>query len=142
MKNVCYLFSILLLFITCDKTSDKPISANATLIEGIWIQNEAFISEGGPQYWFDVDNGEEIEFNDDGTFTSNRFTECITGNFSLEENNLFLKYDCDGFETQSENEDGFITYDLELFSNYFILTPTSGSICIEGCSYKYQSKNN
>ena len=142
MKNICSLLLLLLLLIDCDKASDKPIPPNATLIEGKWKQNEAYISAGGPQYWIDVDNGEEIEFYNNGTFSSNRFTECTTGTFSLEENKLSLEYDCDGFETQSENGDGFITYDLELFSNHFILTPTSGPICIEGCSYKYQSENN
>ncbi|MBJ2173064.1 hypothetical protein JBL43_02365 [Aureibaculum sp. A20] len=141
MKTSFYLFSILVLFIACDDATDEPLTANETLMVGEWKQNEAYISDGGPQYWIDVENGEEIKFKTDGTFSSNNYTECSTGNFSVNENKLFLEYDCDGFETISENENGIITYNIELYSNYFILTPTSGPICIEGCSYKYQRKN-
>lgn len=61
MKNPCSLLLLLSLLIACDKsTAEKPIPPNANLIEGKWIQDEAFISDGGPQYWVDVDNGEEI----------------------------------------------------------------------------------
>jgi len=140
MKFQYYLIAILLFFIACNETLDEPIPANESLVAGKWKQTEAYISSGGPQYWVNVDNGEEIEFFNDGTFSSNRFTECTVGNFSIEENKLLLEYNCNGFNTQSENEEGFITYELEFYSNYFILTPTSGPICIEGCSYKYQNK--
>ena len=140
MKFQYFLIATLLLFIACDKTIDEAIPADESLIAGKWEQTEAYISSGGPQYWVDVENGEEIEFSDNGTFTSNRFTECMVGNFSIVENKLLLKFNCDGFKTQSENEEGFITYKLEFYSSYFILTPTSGPICIEGCSYKYQNK--
>ncbi len=127
-------------FIACDKKMDGPLTANKSLIVGKWKQTKAYISSGGPQYWVDTENGEEIEFFENGTFSSDRFTECIAGNFSIEENKLLLEYNCIGFNTESENEDGFITYKLEFFLDYFILTPTSGPVCIEGCSYKYQNK--
>ena len=140
MKFQYYLIATLLFFIACNETMDEPIPANKSLIVGKWKKTEAFISSGGPQYWVDVENGEEIEFFDNGTFSSNRFTECMVGNFSIKENKLLLEYNCNGFNTQLENEEGFITYELEFYSNYFILTPTSGPICIEGCSYKYQNK--
>ncbi|MEB8346792.1 hypothetical protein OO010_12090 [Flavobacteriaceae bacterium KMM 6898] len=140
MKVKYYLIAALLFFIACDKSKDEPITADESLMVGKWEQTEAFISAGGPQYWVDVENGEEIEFFENGTFSSNRFTKCRIGKFSIVENKLFLEYDCDGFDTQSENDEGFITYELEFSSNYFILTPTSGPICIEGCSYKYQKK--
>ena len=119
---------------------DKPLTANESLIVGKWKQTKAYISSGGPQYWVDTEDGEEIEFFENGTFSSNRFSECTTGNFSIVENKLLLKYKCIGFSTEAENDDGFITFNLEFFSDYFILTPTSGPICIEGCSYKYQKK--
>lgn len=88
MKNLCSLLLLLFLLTACGKADDKPISPNANLLEGKWKQNEAFISAGGPQYWVDVENGEEIDFYSNGTFSSNRFTECSTGTFSLEENIL------------------------------------------------------
>ena len=139
MKSRYYFITALLFFIACDKTEDEPITPDESLMVGKWKLAEAYISSGGPQYWVDTENGEEIEFFENGTFSSDRFTECTTGNFSIEEDKLLLEYNCTGFDAESEDEEGFITYRLELFSDYFIITPTSGPICIEGCSYKYQS---
>lgn len=140
MKLKYYLISTLLFFMACDKTNE-PINVDEYLIAGLWQKTEAYISAGGPQYWIDVENGEEIEFFENGTFISDRFDECNTGNYSIEDNELFLEYNCIGFNTDFENEEGFITYQLEFYSDYFILTPTSGPICTEGCSSKYQNKN-
>ena len=140
MKLKFYLMTSLLLFIACDNAMNDPITANESLMVGKWKQTKAYISSGGPQYWVDTENGEEIDFFENGTFSSDRFTECVTGNFSIVENKLLLQYNCVGFNPEAENNEGFITYKLEFFSNYFILTPTSGPICIEGCSYKYQKK--
>lgn len=101
---------------------------------------EAFISSGGPQYWVAIENGEDIDFFENGMFSSTRFSDCTTGSFSVEQDILSLRYNCDGFESIAENQDGFITYDLKFEAGSFIATPTSGPICIEGCSYKYQKK--
>ncbi|ALJ03719.1 hypothetical protein APS56_00495 [Pseudalgibacter alginicilyticus] len=140
MKYKTYLITALFsIFFACDENMDELIIANETLIAGTWELTEAHISAGGPQYWIDIENGEEIEFFENGTFTSNRYLECTQGSFSIDENNLSLKYECDDFSSDSENEDGFITYNLKFYSHYFILTRTSGAICIEGCSSKYQS---
>jgi len=140
MKFKLYLIAFSLSFIACDNTMNEPITPDESLMVGKWKQTEAYISSGGPQYWINVENGEEIQFFENGTFSSNKFTDCISGNFSIVENKLLLKYNCIGFNSDSENEEGLITYKLDFFSNYYILTPTSGPICIEGCSYKYQNK--
>lgn len=137
MKYKYFLITALVFFIACDKT-DESIIANETLIAGKWEQTEAYISAGGPQYWIDVENGDEFNFFENGTFSSNKFTECTDGYFSIIENELLLEYDCSEFSTEFENEQGFITYALEFYSDYFIVTPTSGPICTEGCSFKYQ----
>jgi len=139
MKSRYYFITALLFFVACDKTADEPITPDESLMVGKWKLTAAYISSGGSPYWVDTENGVEIEFFENGTFSSNRFTECTTGNFWIEENKLLLEYTCSGFHAESENEEGFITYNLTLYSGYFILTPTSGPICIEGCSYKYQS---
>ena len=122
----------------CIKTVDVPVDADDSTITGTWILTEAYISAGGPQYWVDVEDGETIRLSEDGTFTSDRFTDCDTGDFSVQEDELTLEYACEEFESVSQNEEGLITYRLELFSDYFLLTPTSGPICVEGCSYKYE----
>lgn len=137
--QLCFI-GALLFFIACEKTMDEPITSEESSLVGEWEQTKAYISSGGPQYWIDVENGEIIEFFENGTFSSNRFTDCNSGNFSIEEDELLLEYKCFGFNSESENEEGLITFRLEFFSDYFILTPTSGPICIEGCSYKYQKK--
>ena len=99
MKFKYYLIATLLFFIACDKTMDEPLTEDESLIVGKWKNTEAYISAGGPQYWVDVENGAEIEFFENGTFSSDRFTECITGNFSIEENKLLLDYNCICYKT-------------------------------------------
>ena len=121
-------------------SSDETNKIINTDLTGEWQLTEAYISAGGPQYWVDVENGEELIFFENGLFNSNRFLECTTGTFSTEQNELLLNYDCNGFESEFENEEGFITYDLNFELDYFIVTPTSGPICTEGCSYKYRKK--
>ena len=136
-KSVC-LFVLVFGLYSCGSDETNEI-IDSELI-GEWKLTEAYISAGGPQYWVDVEDGEEIVFFENRIFNSSRYSECTTGVFSLEQNKLLLQYNCDGFESQSENEEGFITYLLEFESDHFIATPISGPICIEGCSYKYQRK--
>ncbi len=139
MKCTYHLLAALLFFSSCDTYESGPIITDEFSIVGKWTLTEAYISSGGPQYWTEVENGEEINFFDNGTFSSNRFTECSKGNFSIVENELLLQYDCEGFDAVSESDEGLITYTLEFYSHYFIVTPTSGPFCIEGCSYKYKN---
>jgi hypothetical protein len=134
-----YLIALLLFLTACNKLLDDSISAEEHLITGKWKQTEAYIISGGPQYWVNIENGEEIEFFENGTFSSTRFAECVSGTFSIKENELLLKYNCRGFKPDAENDEGFITYKLKLLPDYFILTPTSGALCIEGCSVKYHN---
>jgi hypothetical protein len=136
MRKLVYLFILVFSFLSC--TSDDGDKTIDSELIGTWKMTEAFISSGGPQYWVDVENGEDFEFFENGMFSSTRFSECTTGTFSVEQNKLVLQYNCNGFESTSENQDGFITYDLKFEADTFIATPTSGPICIEGCSYKYQ----
>jgi hypothetical protein len=125
---------------SCSKNDEIPESKDLSYdhsILGNWKLVEAYISSGGPQYWVDIESGEEITFLSNGSFESNRFSECKTGEFSIKSNELFLTYTCDGFTSGMENPEGAITYKLTLKSNYLILTPTS-VLCFEGCSYKYK----
>ncbi|WP_405567270.1 lipocalin family protein [Polaribacter sp. Asnod6-C07] len=140
MKIKYYLIITLLFFVACNKTMDESIPVSTSLMVGKWKLTEAYISAGGPQYWVDVENGQELEFFDNETFYSDRFTECMDGKFSVEGSKLLLEYTCDGFDNEAENDEGLITYNLDFFTNYFILTPTSGPLCIEGCSYKYKKE--
>ena len=140
MRPKKFLLVLTLLFIACDKSDEEPTAADYPSIIGKWQLTEAYISSGGLQYWTDVENGEEIDFFENKIFSSNRFAECTTGHFSITKNELCLEYDCSGFNPISENEKGYISYSIEFYKGYLILTPTSGPVCIEGCSYKYENK--
>ena len=144
MKYLLYFVLASVFFISScstnyDTLESKDFSANDNSIIGNWKLVEAYISSGGPQYWVNVENGEEITFTSDELFSSNRFSECTNGDFSIESNELFLNYSCNGFTTGFENPEGAITYKITFESNYLLLTPTS-VICTEGCSYKYIRK--
>ena len=139
MKNIIkFEIASLLIILSfgCDKSDDAGIDSENSII-GSWKLAEAYLSSGGPQYWVTIESGEEFKFLNNGIFSSNKYSECISGNFSTELNKLILNYDCNGFTTGFENSEGAITYEITFESNYFLLTPTS-VICIEGCSYKYK----
>ena len=85
----------------------------------------------------EVEDGVEFVFNSDGSFVSDMFTECMDGSFSVESNNLTLRYECDGFDSGIENEKDEVTYNITFESDHFVLMPTS-VFCIEGCSYRYK----
>jgi len=128
-------------FNSCDKEDDlKGFDQDAFPIEGTWKLTAAYISAGGPQYWTDVKDGEVLNFLSNGSFSSDKFEECSTGSYSVEDGNLILEYDCDGFESGTENGEGQITFKIDYGKNAILLTPTS-ILCIEGCSYKYVKVN-
>lgn len=136
MRNLIYI--LIFSFFSCNSDESGQFE-NFELI-GKWKLTKAFISAGGPQYWVTVEDGEEFVFFKDGTFNSSRYDECTSGTFSTEPNRLFLRYNCEGFESESENTKGFVTFDLKYESDSFVATPTSGPVCIEGCSYRYDRK--
>ncbi|MEP5340080.1 MAG: hypothetical protein ABJL44_11770 [Algibacter sp.] len=127
---------LVMLFFSCD-TKDKIDIPFDNEVIGKWKLFESYISSGGPQYLVDVENGEEFVFFQDGSFSSDRFSDCTDGDFLIQSENLILKYDCDGVNIGSENSNGEITYNVTFESDFLILIPTS-VICIEGCSYRYK----
>jgi len=133
---------ILVLFISvlfgCENNEDA-IDENS--IVGNWKLTAAYISSGGPQYWVSVDDGYQLSFSGNETFTSTQYTECEDGVFFINSDMSVLSflYGCNGFTTAAQNSNGLITYAIKTFDkDSFILTPTSGPICIEGCSYKFE----
>jgi hypothetical protein len=121
--------------------SDEVIPFSEDYLWGKWKNTEALISAGGPHFWISINDGEEIEFFENGTFISNKFNECVTGNYVLEGGTLALEYECAEFTDQSENSEGIITSNLVLKPGFFLLSPTSGPICTEGCQSKYEKIN-
>ena len=122
-------FGIIFLLIVFSFGCQNDEMDNETLI-GSWKQIESSISSGGPQYIIEIENGEELMFFTNGRFTSNRISDCSTGNYFNNSDELFLYYDCSKYEKVQ-------TYQITFESDFLILVPTS-VICIEGCSYKYK----
>lgn len=124
-------------FSACNNDDTDSPNPTDTAILGKWKLTAAYISSGGPQYWVDVEDGEEIEFLSEGSFTSTNYPECKEDGYTLDGENLVLDYDCEDMELVAENEDGLITFHIEFEDGHFLLSPTS-VLCIEGCSYKYE----
>ena len=135
MKNLILIFSILIIFINCanDDTNKQENS-----IIGTWKLIETYGSDGGsnPQ-WSTITNGYSYTFNQSGNFTSNRFSECSEGKYSISGDDLILDYGCNGFTTSIENPEGTFIEKFIFERGNLILTPTYLT-CIEGCGYKFQ----
>lgn len=137
LKKNLILLVVFIIINSCNNFEEEIEPTNQS-ISGKWRLRGGFVSNGGPQYFVENDSNEIIDFFDNGKFQSNKYDKCTEGIFRLEEKKIFFKYECDNFIAQNENEDGFIVYKLELYTDYFLLRPFSGPFCIEGCSYKYE----
>lgn len=124
---------------SCSNSDTTILSENETII-GKWKLTESSISIGGPQIKTPVENGAEFIFIDNENFSSTLFSECNKGKYAIDNNlnELILKYDCETFTSIAQNKNREIIYFYSMKSNYFILSPKSNPICIEGCSYKYE----
>jgi len=139
MKNFIVIILLVTSLISCE--SNDETNLKSTNLIGEWLQVASFGDIGnGSIFEVEIEDGEELAFFENGTFTSDRFAECTTGTFFLEEGTLFLNYSCQGFESEFENEDGFITFGIELESDSFTISPTSGFICIEACGERYERR--
>ena len=130
---------MLLSFTNCSKDDGAKDQDNSII--GTWELIEAYGSDGGsnPQ-WASVDNGYKYTFNENGSFTSNRFLECFEGNYSISEISLTLDYGCSNFDTGIETPAGTFVEKYSFEGTNIILTPTYLG-CIEGCKYKFQKLN-
>ena len=136
LNIVVLLLSVL---IACD--DNEIIDVSQEMILDGWKLTETSFSDGGPnQITIDVEDGFEFVFLEDNSFTSTQYEECSTGEytFNIEENKLFLNYNCSGFPSGSMNENGEIIYNINFINNnQFSLAQITGAICIEGCSSKF-----
>lgn len=134
-------FLLSLTFAACSNDDNRDLPKSNDSIVGDWQLTEALISSGGEQEWVTIEDGAYYQFNENGDFTSNHFSECATGEYSLESGLLSLNYTCENFQSQNENEDGIISYNVDLEKGEMLLNPQS-FICTEGCTYKFQRVSN
>ncbi len=138
MKNSCKLgISILFLIVVfgCKSTNNKASITSS--IVGTWQLAEAYQSIGGPATWSAVEDGYTYTFSANGDFTSNRFTECTKGKYSVTSNELTLNFGCEGFTKGIEKPEGVFIEKITFESDYLFIKPTY-IICTEGCNYKFK----
>ncbi|MVO10458.1 hypothetical protein GOQ30_14885 [Flavobacterium sp. TP390] len=126
-----------LLFYSCSK-NEEVIEVSDFSLEGTWELVEIYRDSGnGVSTWDSVDEGYEYTFFADGSFQSNRFTSCFSGNYTLLGDELKLIYDCPGFNTQLGNTEDTFIETISWEANTIILVPTYLD-CTEGCGWKFK----
>ncbi len=131
----CFILAIL----GCSNDDENIKEENS--IVGTWKLIEIYNDTGdGSASWDSVENGYTYSFSLNGEFTSTRFSECSTGNYSMNSNKLTLDFNCDGFTTGIENPEGTFIEDYTFESTRIILVPTYLS-CDEGCGWKFEKIN-
>lgn len=138
MKNLILLFALTIMSCTKKSNENKPEINNSKL--GNWRLIETYIGNGdlSTTQWAAVENGYIYTFNDDGTFSSNRFAEeCESGTYEFSDALLTLNFDCEGFTTGIESPEGTFIENYTLEDGFMYLIPTYMS-CAEGCSYKFE----
>ncbi|WP_066225057.1 hypothetical protein [Formosa haliotis] len=136
MKNLIIFLSIILSFNSCSQNDEIIKKSNS--IVGTWKLIETYESNGGnnPQ-WTTISDGYTYIFTKNGKFTSNRFSECTDGSYSITGINLTLDYSCNNFDTGIETPAGTFIEEYSFEGENIILTPTYLT-CIEGCKFKFQ----
>lgn len=140
MRNILTII-VITSFLSCEKNEGITLN-DSELIIGKWKLVESSYSIGGPLITEVVEDGHEITFSNNLTFTSSASPECINGTYRINENDtlwyseLTLQYEC----IRVNSPINIITYAINFTSqDQFILVPKSVT-CIEGCSYKYQKQ--
>lgn len=134
------ILSLLTIAIIGCSSDDEKIEAEQSII-GTWKLIEVYLDPGdGSGNWSSVENGYTYNFLANGQFTSTRFSECSTGNYVIDSNQLTLDFDCDGFTTGIEEPEGTFIENYTFESNTIILVPNY-ILCIEGCGWKFEKVN-
>lgn len=143
MKNLFKTFLALTAFIFmtgCSNDDSKELEAGTSVV-GTWklVKSYGYDSSIGHSRWYSVKNGYTYTFKSDGTFISNRFSECTSGTYILSENDgtLSLVYDCEGFTTGIEIPQGTFVESFIIENKHLLLSPTYMN-CVEGCDYKFK----
>ena len=132
MKNMFLILSIFFIISSC---SDEQTEQQENSIYGTWQLVESFSHPPSGSGWSQVDDGFTLIVKSDNSFNSSQFSDCITGNISLTNNQIDLNYNCNGFTQGFENPAGVFQYTYEFVDSKLELTPKNFS-CFEGCKYK------
>ena len=126
------ILSMIFFIIGCDEEDTKK---QGNSIYGTWQLVESFSHPPSGNGWSQVDNGFTLTVKSDNSFYSSQFSNCMTGDISLTDDQIDLKYNCNGFTQGFENPAGVFQYTYEFVENKLQLTPKNFS-CFEGCKYE------
>lgn len=135
MKNIILIVVTTLMFISCSDNSNNNESPifNLSSIEGKWQYVE--LLDYNPPGPYLVTDGPIIEFNSDGTFTSNEISNYPNGTFTVATDSVITL-------TYQSNTDIFVKLKkITFFSNTGLVLDNdySGSgACTEGCAERYE----
>ena len=131
MKKLIFILTTLISLSSCH------IDDNDNSIIGTWYLIEIYSSDGGSNaQWTSATNSYIYQFMENGSFISNRFSECTTGTYTIENDKLILNFGCEGFTTGIESPQGTFIEQMRFENGYLILKPTYLN-CIEGCGWKF-----
>ncbi len=139
-KRAIFLFFLLVIlptFLTsCNEGGGafKEVQAGSSKLLGVWQLEATKISPGGAVDWSEVNSKNQYTFKADGSFSylnadNNAFN--TSGSFSIEDDELELKYSRDGKEITG-------AYYL-LFNDGKLILEFKG--CIEECKERYRRKD-
>jgi len=135
MKNLIYLIVSFVIFFGCSKEDN-----DSNKLVGKWQLIETRIGDGGSSpEWIEVDENESYYYilNDDTTFSSNKYIECLTGEYIYDESSFSMIYDCEDFTIGVENPPGTFKEIYYFENSNLIITPDYFD-CDEGCLYKFK----
>ena len=131
------ILSLLSIILVGCSNNDENIDTDKSIV-GNWKLIEIYIDPGdGSGNWNPVEDGYTYNFSENGEFTSTRFSECSTGEYSIDSNQLTLEFDCNGFTAGIEEPEGTFIEDYFFESNTVIFVPIYLN-CIEGCGWKFE----
>ena len=134
MKKLIFILTTLISLSSCDR--NDPITQENS-IYGTWKLVEIYGSDGGSNpKWTSVTIVYTYTFNENGSFTSSRFSECTSGTYTIENDKLILNFGCEGFTTGIESPQGTFIEQMRFENGNLILKPTYLN-CIEGCGWKF-----
>lgn len=129
-------FFILCLLLSLAGCEKKDAGSGEASLLGTWILVETKVSDGGsPAEWMAVDEGYTYTFKKEGSFASSKFNDCVTGTYTITDDQLILNYSCERLSGGIQSPQGGFVENFLLIGEFLILTPQY-TVCYEGCGEK------
>lgn len=124
---VLFLMGASCLLTRCD--DEERVNVKLSKLIGKWQLSEEKVSVSYRAEWVDVEDGEIIQFNADGSFSGSSRPSC-NGSFEIHHDRLTLRSNCAQDIISSEFRI------IKISSTLMVVTPTS-IMCTDGCFYRY-----